>query len=274
MFPLIKIMSEIIERREPFVQCTVVETKGSTPLKAGAKMLVLGDGTTYGTVGGGKVEMCVIQDALKLFQKADPEIKEYNLLQNEMCCGGVMRVFMERVKRTRQLLVFGAGHVGSAIAWFAQNLDFKVVLVDERERILKAVNNPAAEKKLMHHRDAFSQLTFDQDTFIVICTHLHEYDRDILAYCMNQPHAYLGMIGSKRKVLVTRKRFLLQEIATIGQLDKVDMPMGFDIGQNSPAEIALGIVAKITAVANGREVMTPVKITEHEEAGFNSNGCS
>ncbi len=256
------------------VQCTVIDTKGSTPLKAGAKMLVLGDGTIYGTIGGGNVEKLAITDALESLKLNHPEIKEYNLLQNEMCCGGVMKIFFEPMQRAKQLLIFGAGHVGAAIVGFAQTLNFKTVLIDERCDILKKVHLLSTDKMQMHHKEAFPFLNFDSDTYIVICTHLHEYDREILAYCLSQPNAYLGMIGSKRKVLVTRKRFLLQEVSTREQLDKVDMPMGLDIGQNSPAEIALGIIAKIIAVSNGKEILTPFKINEYDEAGFNSNGCS
>jgi xanthine dehydrogenase accessory factor len=274
MLSLIKKLAEILDRREPVVQCTVIDTKGSTPLKSGARMLVLADGTIYGTIGGGNVEKLVISDALESLQLNKPDIKEYNLLQNEMCCGGVMKIFLEPMQRSKQLLIFGAGHVGSAIAEFAQTLNFKTVLLDERIDILNRVNVPSTHKIQLHHTEAFEVLNFDTDTYIVICTHLHEYDREILAYCLNQPCAYLGMIGSKRKVLVTRKRFLLQEISTREQLDKVDMPMGFDIGQNSPAEIALGIIAKIIAVSNGKEILTPFKINEYDEAGFNSDGCS
>jgi xanthine dehydrogenase accessory factor len=185
-----------------------------------------------------------------------------------------MRIFIEPLKRSKQLIIFGAGHVGSAIAEFARSLEFKTILVDERESILNAVKIPSLQKVQRNHRDAFQELQFDKDTYIVICTHLHEFDREILAYCINQPHAYLGMIGSIRKVLVTRKRFLLQNLASKEQLEKVDMPIGFDIGQNTPAEISLGIIAKVVAVANGKDALQMAEITEHEETGFDNNGCS
>ena len=104
----------------------------------------------------------------------------------------------------------------------------------------------------MHHRQFLSQVVMDENTYVVICTHLHQYDREILARCIKRPLAYLGMIGSKRKIAITRKAFLSQGLATEQELSKVDMPMGFNIGGNTPAEIGISIVAKLVAVMNGR----------------------
>ena len=217
-------------------------------------MLVWTNGKIYGTIGGGNLEKRVIDEAMLLYEFGIPKLNEYALLKEQMCCGGTMQIFLEPMKPQKQLLIFGAGHIGSQIADYAQRLDFKVVVIDERFEMLEKISETESEKIFLNHREAFSKIVFDTSTYIVICTHLHEYDREILAFCINQPHAYLGMIGSKRKVLITKKRFLEQQIAVFEQLEGVDMPMGFDIGQNSPAEIALGIMAKIVAVANGRKL--------------------
>ena len=274
MLSYINKLNEAIEKREALAQCTVVAASGSTPLKAGAKMLVWSDGRSFGTFGGGNVEMLVINDAVELIKQDEFALKEYHLLKEQMCCGGTMKIFIEPMKRTKQLLIFGAGHIGKNIATFAQNLDFKTIVIDEREELLREINTSFTEKILANHNHAYQYLSFDTDTFIVICTHKHEYDREILAHCINEPHAYLGMIGSKRKVIVTRNRFINENICTEEQLDNVDMPMGFDIGQNSPVEIALGIIAKVVAVANGKEITNETNLKEYEQTDFNNNGCS
>lgn len=266
-----EILDKSLAKREPVVLCTVVSATGSTPLKEGAKMLVWSSGKIFGTIGGGNVERQVIEDALRVLAAGQPLLNEYNLLEQEMCCGGTMQIFIEPMKPQKQLLIFGAGHVGGHVAYFGQKLDFKVVLIDERSDILEKVEAGDAEKILFPHRDAFSRLAFDADTFIVITTHLHEYDREILAHCIRQPHAYLGMIGSRRKVLITRKRFLEQNVCSEEELDNVDMPMGFDLGRNSPAEIALGIVAKILAVANGRDLNEGLNSFDYAASDRNSN---
>ncbi|MCP4458137.1 MAG: XdhC/CoxF family protein [Cytophagales bacterium] len=81
-------------------------------------------------------------------------------------------------------------------------------------------------------------------------TYEHGYDRDILAYCITKPHAYLGMIGSQRKVEITKKKFIEAKIATKETLEEVDMPMGLAIDAESPEEIAVSILAKLIAVKN------------------------
>ena len=129
----------------------------------------------------------------------------------------------------------------------------------------------------MHHRQFLSQALLDENTYVVICTHLHPYDREILARCIKRPLAYLGMIGSKRKITLTRKGFLSQGLATEQELSTVDMPMGLNIGGNTPAEIGIGIVAKLVAVMNNYQSQEKndeekIKITYAEEDSDN-NRC-
>jgi xanthine dehydrogenase accessory factor len=243
-------IDEAVARREPVLLCTVVHTAGSTPLKAGAKMLVWCDGRSEGTVGGGALENKVMADALRAWNDGVPVLKSYPLLKEQMCCGGTVQVFIEPLLPQRRLLIFGGGHVGRHVALFAQHLDFCTVMVDERPEHLEG--HHGAEILCTLYREAPDRVVSDPYTYIVICTHSHEADRFLLAACLQQPRAYLGMIGSQRKVAVTRKQFLARGLATAAELDTVDMPIGWDVGQQSPAEIALGIIAKIVAVANGK----------------------
>lgn len=243
-----------IEERKQFIICTVVHTKGSTPLKSGARMLIYADGTTVGTIGGGNIEYEAIREASRRLTNLVTGAIEYQLPNLDMCCGGSMTLFFEPVPRTKQLIIFGAGHVGSLVAFYAQKLEFNTILIDSRNNILQEADAGEAIKLHQPYEVVKSNITCDEDTYIVICTHLHQYDRNLLRYFITQPHAYLGMIGSKRKVLVTRKLFLNESVCTEQQLDRVDMPMGYDIGRNLPAEIALGIVAKMVARSNNKEL--------------------
>lgn len=254
MKTLFEHIASSIRERKRFIICTVVSTKGSTPLKAGARMIVYEDGTTAGTIGGGNLEYAAIQEARSRFTQFDASTIEYQLPSLDMCCGGSMTVFFETVPRTKQLIIFGAGHVGALVAFYAQKLEFNTLLIDNRESVLSKVDIDESLKIHQHYDRAVVDLLFDQDTYIVICTHQHQYDRDLLRQCITKPHAYLGMIGSKRKVLVTRKLFLSDGTCSEQQLNRIDMPMGYDIGRNLPAEIALGIIAKIVARSNNKEL--------------------
>ncbi|MBP8724407.1 MAG: XdhC family protein [Saprospiraceae bacterium] len=236
---------------EPMALCTVVATKGSTPRKAGARMIVTQSGTVYGTVGGGHFEQKVVVQALEVIQSGTPGMFRHELLQqHDMCCGGTMEVFIERMERKKKLYIFGAGHTGQALSRFAVEAGFDVWLVDDREAYLSRCSDPRIHCVLQNFEDALRSLKFDADAFVVVMTYRHDIDRQILALCIRQPHAYLGMIGSRRKILVTKKRFRDAGIATVHELDAVDMPTGLAIGADGPAEIAVSILAKLIAVKN------------------------
>ncbi len=273
MKQLIDIINNTIKKREEIALCTIVSTSGSTPLKSGAKMLVWKSQVSYGTIGGGRIELKVTEDAVNAIEKKESGLYEYNLIKEEMCCGGTVKIFIEPILRTKQLIIFGAGHIGSHIAYFANKLNFKTVIVDERYELLSKITDVTAEKLNLSHHKAFSEIITDEDTYIVIATHLHEYDREILAHYIGKKLGYLGMIGSKRKIIITRKKFLNQNVCSEEELNSVDMPMGYNIGQNGPAEIALGIISKIVAVSSGKQINEENTLNEYEEAFVDSNGC-
>ncbi|MBI5857694.1 MAG: XdhC family protein [Sphingobacteriales bacterium] len=249
-----EIIAGIEQRGEMAALCIITETRGSTPLKAGAKMIVWQDKKIFGTIGGGNLEHKVINDALTVMQNNTAQLFEHQLVRDhQMCCGGTVFIFIETIKKRNKLIVFGAGHVGKEVVKFARSLNFQISLVDERVEMFSGLQLEDVKVFHMHHRQFLSQAEIDENTYVVICTHLHQYDREILARCIKRPLAYLGMIGSKRKIAITKKAFLSQGLATEQELSSVDMPMGFDIGGNTPAEIGISIVAKLVAVMNGRQ---------------------
>jgi len=231
--------------------CIVVDTRGSTPRKQGAKMIVFADGSIYGSIGGGSVEKEVTEKALEIIASAKPSKYVFNLEKDlEMHCGGYMEVYIEPIGSGKKLFIFGAGHVGKAVALFAHELDFSVTLFDPRENIF---NDKIFEAYTCINKDYFQAIeeaVFDENTYIVIVTPKHAYDEEILAKVAGKPHAYLGMIGSRRKVDMLKKRFLEEKILAGDELEKIDMPIGIKLKAESPQEIAISIVAKLIDVRN------------------------
>lgn len=281
-----RILTEIQNRRENAAICIITETHGSTPLKAGAKMIVWDHKKIAGTIGGGNLEHKVIEDALSVIKKNKAQTFEHHLVQDhQMCCGGSVKIFIEPVMNPKNLYVFGAGHIAKEIIRYATPLDFQIHIIDERVDMIQSLENKDSIVFPLNHKDFLPRLAFNENAYIVICTHLHQYDREILAYCIQKPFAYLGMIGSKRKVAVTKKIFLTKKLATETELHKVDMPMGFDIGGTSPSEIALSIVAKLVEVKNHQRSITSIhsktdvnhndikEIINYVEADSINNGC-
>lgn len=231
--------------------CTIVSTKGSTPLKEGAKMLVTETGVIFGTIGGGNLEKKTIENALFSIEENSSSIFEHNLLsQHGMCCGGTVKIFIEPIMKPNKLFIFGAGHVGRALSQIASYLDFDIFVIDERPQEMEKITNPVINKVPFSYSEILPSLTFDEKTYITILTYDHQIDREILAYCIKKPFAYLGMIGSKRKVEISKKMFLSTNLFTKEELEKVDMPMGIDILANQPHEIAISILAKLIEVKN------------------------
>lgn len=247
------IFDQLISAREKrkVVLCVVVGTRGSTPRKTGAKMLVYENGDIFGTIGGGDLERAVISNALKQLSKGTPALFRHDLLhQHSMCCGGSVDIYIEPVMKKKRLYIFGSGHTGVALAALSAKLDFEIVVVDDRKEYIDQCTTEGVNKLCMPFEQALAALPFDDQTYSCIMTYSHPIDRDILAFCIRQPHAYLGMIGSLRKVEMTRKIFLDGGIATKEQLDNVDMPMGVDISAESPEEIAVSILARLISIKN------------------------
>ncbi len=231
--------------------CTVVFTKGSTPLKTGAKMIVWENGQIYGTVGGGSLEWAVINDAVKVISDRKPGFYKHNLMeQHQMCCGGTVEIYIEPLMPQKKLFLFGAGHVCKAVAKHAMDLDFEISVIDSREDVFGDWPAEGFHKVCGDFPKVLPTLAYDESTFIVIATPDHPTDREVLAFCIHKPHFYLGMIGSKNKVKRITDDFIADGIATKEQLERVDMPIGLYIHAESADEIAISILAKLISEKN------------------------
>jgi xanthine dehydrogenase accessory factor len=238
------------EQGIPAVLCIVTNTTGSTPRKAGSKMLVFADGSIKGTIGGGNIEFQVIQDAQKMITCGTPFSKTFHLEDDlKMQCGGTMDVYFEAIGCQPKLYIFGGGHVGKAVAAYAPGLGFRPYVFDQREGIFESWNIAGVETQNGDYMQIIDSLPFDKNTFIVIVTPQHEFDEKILLACILREYAYLGMIGSKRKVAeIARKASEANVPAEF--IAKVDMPIGIPFAAETPSEIAISIIAKMIDVKN------------------------
>lgn len=231
--------------------CTVVSTKGSTPLKTGAKMIVWENGSIFGTIGGGPLEHDTVQDAVHVMKNKRPQLFLHNLkVQHEMCCGGSMEIYIEPLMPANKLFMFGGGHVGNAVVKHALDLDFEITVIDSREDIFNDWGFTGFRKVTGDYPKMLPTLPYDYNTFIVIATLDHPTDNEVLAFCISRPHCYLGMIGSKKKVATMKENLLSQGIAGEEELSRVDMPIGLDINAVTADEIAVSIVAKLILEKN------------------------
>jgi xanthine dehydrogenase accessory factor len=235
---------------------TIVSTRGSTPQRVGAKMLVYGDGNSVGTIGGGCYESDAALKARQALRTRRPELVRYDLSddaaeESGLICGGQMEVFIEPVEAAPHLYLVGAGHISVFLGRFAADLGFHVHVIDDRQRFANRERFPAADEILVEPIPvALERLRFQPNSFLVVVTRGHRYDLEALKAVAGRPFRYVGMIGSRTKV----KRVLdaLHSAGcAIDWTKDIRAPIGLDIGAVTPAEIAVSILAEMVAVRNG-----------------------
>jgi xanthine dehydrogenase accessory factor len=247
-------IAKLVEEGRPFVLATVIDSAGSTPQKPGSKMVVLDGGETRGTVGGGAIEQQIVDAATALLADATQTSKlvETHLTHDlGMCCGGRMRVFLEKHGAAAHVHIFGAGHVAKELAALAHRVGFRVHVTDERADWASRERFPDAELKLENPADAARALAGGDDCYFCITTHDHPLDQACVEALLRKPAAYVGVIGSRRKA----ERFKLRLKAagyTDTELARMRSPMGVEIGALTPAEIAVSIVAELISIRRGR----------------------
>jgi xanthine dehydrogenase accessory factor len=242
-------MAALVSEGRPFVLATVIESAGSTPQKPGSKMVVLGDGTLRGTVGGGAIEHQIIQAALTLLEAPEQTRVIETHLTHElgMCCGGRMKVFLEKHGAPPRLTVFGAGHVAKELALLAHQVGFRVTVVDARPEWANPERFPGLELLVKDPADHARALAGGPEHYFCITTHDHPLDQAVVEALVNKPSAYLGVIGSRRKAERFRMRLRAAGVDEAA-IQRLRSPMGVDIGALTPQEIAVSIVGELIRV--------------------------
>lgn len=266
---ILNIGKDLIDTEESFVIAKVVDTNGSTPRKKGACLLMRGNGTRYGTVGGGKLEAEVERIALETFKTRQSKLYRFRLKPEDqqgldMRCGGDADVFVEYVDTAKPetfieefgvkstVFIFGAGHVGQALEPVLRFIGFSTTVIDDRAEYASSERFPEADRVrvIESFEDAYEDIKTDENSYIVIMTRGHSYDYTVLKQSLRRKVAYIGMIGSRNKVADTKKR-LIEDGFSQEELDKVYSPIGLPIFAETPEEIAVSVAAEMIKVRAG-----------------------
>jgi xanthine dehydrogenase accessory factor len=241
---------------------TIVNVRGSIPSFRTAKMLVRDDGSIFGTIGGGCVEADVWQAAREVMESEKPRTLSFDLNQDPkydtgLVCGGSLEIFIEPILPPALLYIFGAGHVAINLCLTASNAGFDVVVADDRTSYATADRFPDAHEIYAEEFDeTMRKLDPNESSYIVIVTRGHRDDMHILRWAVQTRARYIGMIGSKRKVIEIFKT-LQQEGLPAHLFDRVHAPVGLDIGAITPEEIAVAITAELIALRRHASAALP-----------------
>ncbi len=246
-------------RRAAFA--TVVSVGGSTPRAAGARMLVYADGEIVGTVGGGELERQVTLQAIDVVRSGRPERFTAHLTRDlGMCCGGRMEVYIEPLQIRSPIVIFGAGHVAKAVAPVLVALDYAVTIVDGRDELATEHRFPGCTVEATDPLTFAESLPEDAEAHWLIVTHDHQLDQDLGQILLPRACAWIGMIGSRRKIASFLVRYRAAGMPE-GLFAKLRAPVGLDLGAETPAEIAVAIAAELVRLRRG-STRSPVPLSE------------
>jgi xanthine dehydrogenase accessory factor len=260
--------------------CQVVRAEGSTPGKVGWKLLVRADGSAYGNLGGGAFEAMVAADARERLgaAAASSGTKRYYLtekaVQGEatgMVCGGMMEVLLEVLAAPPLAVICGGGPVGQAVARAVALAGFDCAVVEDRPAFREPLLFPAGAQPVAVTRDYAEDFLAPwrgRELYVAIVSRCWETDAAALAAVLRQAPprlAYLGLMGSKRKIARVRREVEAQGLSLAGV--ELAAPIGLPIGGDTPGEIAISIVAEMIQVRSARAAAAPAERGDELAAG-------
>lgn len=240
----IEILAKNIVNKQSAVLATVIEVNGASPVKVGAQIVLLEDGTTAGTVGGGKLESTILEDSRLALVESLPRLSKYSLTEDGAdsigtLCGGEVRVFIQPFLPPPQLVIVGGGHIGRPLKVMAETAGFVVKVVDAEPG---RANVPGLDS-----------VHLTAESFIILITTDHISDEAALRQVIHSPVRYIGMIGSRHKCETILGHLRADGISEYA-LERVYAPVGLNLGGTMPEEIAVSILAEVIAVRRGGKV--------------------
>ncbi|HOK40246.1 MAG TPA: XdhC family protein [bacterium] len=159
--------------------------------------------------------------------------------------------YVEKFQVPYRIIIFGAGHICLALCNLLQFFDFNILVVDDRIDLLEKLNFPKVKKLNIEFTEINNNIQINENDFLVIITRGHIYDKEVLEQVVNSNAKYIGMIGSKKRVIAVKK-LLSEQGVSEEKLNQIYAPIGLPISNNQVEEIALSILSQIIAVKNNK----------------------
>ncbi|QWC00541.1 XdhC/CoxI family protein [Mycoplasmatota bacterium] len=259
---IFKLISEFKQKNIAMMAVTAVRKEGAGPVEVGKKMIVLDNGKSIGTVGGGAIEYYAQKKANELLKSKKSFLETYVLEEGKirpesktlpMACGGIVTLFYEYIGPKGTIYIFGGGHVGQALVNVLKTMNYHVTVIDERKEIIEKFTGAdvLAHESFVGYID---KDTIKNDDYIIVCTPSHKNDYHVINKLLEKKikPKYLGMLCSPDKI----KAYLKSTYETFGR--EIDLsffysPIGLDIGGMTPEEIAISISSEILAISYNKK---------------------
>jgi xanthine dehydrogenase accessory factor len=250
--PIYREVMKMKQKGGAAVLATLISMDGVFPKGKRSKALFKISGERVGSLFDGKeLERRILEETEALLNEKKPRVIVLKSEEGDTRIGELvepwkkMEVLLEPILSEPTVYIFGAGHISQQLSPLTKRVDFRVVVIDDREMFANRERFPEADEVMVSEfEECFSQLPIDESSYIVIVTRGHLYDGSVLEQAVKTNARYIGMIGSKKKI-----RTLYQNLMEKGipkeTLDRVHAPIGIDINSETPEEIAVSIVAEL-----------------------------
>jgi xanthine dehydrogenase accessory factor len=236
-------MVKIKQKGGAGVLATLISINGAFYKGKGAKVLLKSSGEKVGSLSDGKqIEKKVLEEGASASKEEKPKILT---LTSD---GQKMEILLEPIFSEPTVYIFGAGHISEQLTPLVKKVQFRVVVLDDRDIFANRQRFPDADEVMVSEFErCFDRLTIDESSYIIIVTRGHLYDGFVLEQAVKTKARYIGMIGSKKKIR-TLYQNLMEKGIPKASLDRVYAPIGIDINSETPEEIAVSIVAELIKV--------------------------
>ncbi|TAK29475.1 MAG: hypothetical protein EPO21_21495 [Chloroflexota bacterium] len=232
--------------------------------KLGLRLFVRQDGSIVGSMHGDGAHNEVVQACRAALKTGRPATIAVKVGADEapnlwLTPGSELEIFVDVIQSRDTLFAIGAGHIGHALARMANVVGFEVTVVDDREDFANRDRFPDADRVISADiGETVRSFAITPATYVVIVTRGHRYDEDALAGVLGSPAAYVGMIGSRRRVKAVLQH-MMEDGASAETIDRIHAPIGLDIGAETPEEIAVSILAEIIQTKYGKQSSLSMK---------------
>ena len=215
-------------------------------------MLVYGDGTLSGTVGGGNMEFRVVEAARESMRTGKTQMLFYSLLEPSRgdpgVCSGEVQIYLEPYMPAHTIFVVGAGHVGRAVVDLAHWLGYRTVITDDREDMITEEHLPHADVRLRGSvAEALDKEEVTENTSVIVVSRVTDIDADAIPRLLDTPATYIGVMGSQRRWMTVKNELLAKGIDE-KDLDRIHQPIGIELGAETLEEIAVSILAQVIQI--------------------------
>jgi len=262
---LFELITRELNKGKTVALAIIIEKIGSGPRDVGAKMAVLPDGTTLGTLGGGPFERGVIENAIEAIRTGKPRIVKFDFtgkgvkgaVDTGLICGGVLTVYIDVLKPSPNIFIVGAGRIGKPLADILGGiLKYNVIILDPQQELISKEIFPYARELFIGSPEDIANYVYNnaKENDIILVVHGEiSVDYPVLKKALLSKAKYIGLLGSRRKVVEFIKKLIREGIDIEKIKTKLHAPIGIDIGSETPEEIAVSIASKVITYIRGYE---------------------